>query len=275
MKATGSGALYYSSLPNHETFKTEKGQSTPPRRKDVLQSSPSPRKTIENASSSISNVVATSISSAKKLKNRARSFVPKKLLSAQCTPMVSNREGGGDLDAFTPVIYYQDEDAVVKPAKQGNTSFIDPFSFVDSDSPNDKKDADDYNSPTSVIPVRLFQEENSANNGTSAIAKESDKRENASFWKGEVVSFDCPMFTHDFKFNEEDTSIDVGSTIKSINAMSIKEEIKSFRESIRAKREACEESLELWQDPILSWDGFTRSESFTKCDWESHSDDTA
>eukprot|EP00579_Thalassiosira_antarctica_P013650 CAMPEP_0201940662 /NCGR_PEP_ID=MMETSP0903-20130614/45633_1 /ASSEMBLY_ACC=CAM_ASM_000552 /TAXON_ID=420261 /ORGANISM="Thalassiosira antarctica, Strain CCMP982" /LENGTH=273 /DNA_ID=CAMNT_0048482515 /DNA_START=81 /DNA_END=902 /DNA_ORIENTATION=+ len=256
------GSLYYSSLPN-EAPQTGKAQTTPTRRKDA-QPSPSPRKTIESASSSISNAVVTSVNSARKIKDRARSFVPKKLF-----PVPSSKTKRGGLDEVTPVIFYRDEDAVTK--RDGTMTFVDPFSFGDSKVPGDQKNThDDFNSPTSVVPVRLFPEDSSKRNITSAAVTNNCKEGNDVF--DEVVSFDCPIFTQDFNFNEGDTSIDFSEAIRSINALSIKE-IKSFRESIRAKKEAGCESLDMWQDSMLPWDGFKRSASFTMCEWDPKSDD--
>mmetsp|Transcript_33052 Transcript_33052/g.69562 ORF Transcript_33052/g.69562 Transcript_33052/m.69562 type:complete len:279 (-) Transcript_33052:194-1030(-) len=276
MKTDGN-TLYYSSLLNNEAPQSGKAQVTPTRRKDA-NPAPSPRKTIESASSSISNAVVTSFNSAKKIKDRARSFVPKKLLAAQCTPATSGRKReGNDIildEAATPVMFYPDEDAVAKRVSRSNLTLVDPFSFEDSDSPDGKMGANDFNSPTSVVPMRLFPEEVcSSSDDPSGTTTKTSIQENAVF--DEVVSFDCPIFTQDFKFDPEDTSIDMSEAIKSINAMSIKEETNNIRESIRARKEARDEGLELWQDPILSWDGFTRSASFTKCKWEPKSDDTA
>lgn len=265
MKTEGS-SLYYSSLPNDgPKSKSDKVEALPTKRKDA-QPSPSPRKTVESASSSISNAVVTSVNSARKIKDRARSFVPKKLA---CTPGISRK--GLLRDEVTPVIYYQDEDTVVKRAGQGALTYIDPFSFGDTESPGEENASDgNSTSPTSVIPVRLFPDDALSAIAASpdAVAKEGGEKND---FFDEVVTFDCPVFTSQ-KFNEEDTSIDVSEAIKSINAVSIVEEAKAFRESIRAKREAVGESLEVWQEPLLSWDGFTRSSSFNICEWDPKSD---
>ena len=276
MKASG----YYSSLPNNNEASNAGKVATPP----------SPRQAIESASTTISQAV----SSARKMKDRARSFVPKKLLAVQCTPV--KRVGGStDLDILdeecTPVIYYTDEEAVAKRAADKSTTFVDPFSFEGSESPGDS------NSPTSVVPVRLFSEEEGISNRwndsekkniPSTPAKDNDKQKSVAFGDAvtfdgdsfppvspkdndkkksvsfdDVVSFDCPIFTQDKRLiNDDDSSIEFSETIKSINAMSIKEETKSIRESLRALKESREKQQvkeEDWQD---SWNGFARAPNF-------------
>lgn len=210
------------------------------------------------------------------MKDRARSLIPAKLLAAQCT-----LRGGGDHlldDAVTPVIYYPDQDVVTK--RVAHKTLVDPFSFEvtfedsDGSSDDEKEDANDYNSPTSVIPVRLFQDDNSSIKVvTSSATGDSSKQKSNTVVFDEVVKFDCPIFTQDFKFNEDDTSIELSEAIKSINAKSVKEEATFILESVRNRKKT---QGELWQDPILSWDGFTRSSSFTKCvEWEDPKSDDA
>ena len=55
-----------------------------------------------------------------------------------------------------PVIYYTDEDS--RTVKRKVPAFIDPYSFVPSTDENCSvgKKSGDFNSPTSVIPVRFF-----------------------------------------------------------------------------------------------------------------------
>ncbi|KAL7530938.1 hypothetical protein ACHAWF_003567 [Thalassiosira exigua] len=249
-------ADYYSSLPNDEKPRTQAGDPSPEKRKQT-QPSLSPRKTIENASSSISTAVVTSVNSAIKIKDRARSFVPKKLWHAQCiyTPLGGCKRGG--VDEVTPVIYYTDEDSVTKRAVEGEISFVDPFSFEESDDQCDKEDDPGLGSPA---PVRLFPDESISEDAFPTSFDDNSKDKIALF--DEIVSFECPVFT--VKFNDEDTSIDISEAIKSINELSTKEQIRAFRESISRKGE----SLEAWREPILSWDGFTRSASFNMCEWD-------
>ena len=204
-------AGYYSSLPNNEASNAGK-VATPP----------SPRKAIESAATTISQAV----NSARAMRDRARSYVPKKLLAVQCTPV--KRVGGStDLDALeeecTPVIYYTDEDAVAKRAAV--KAFVDPFAFECSESSSSspkEKDAVDSNSPTSVVPVRLFAEEESISTTRndskkksipSVPAKDSSKQKSVVF--GDVVTFDCPVFTPDPKLiHNDDSSFEFSETIK-------------------------------------------------------------
>jgi len=261
MKTNGT-ALYYSTLPN-DTAPTEKAETTPTKQNEVHPSrSLSPRRTIGSASSSLSSVVATSVNSAKKITDRALSLVPRKL----CTPVTISRNRLGDLDEITAVIYYPDTDAVIKPVSQDLVTLVDPFSFEDSDLSPDKEDSKDSKSPTSVVPVRLFPDDFTTKDLASIDAEDSREEEEDLF--GEVVTFDCPIFTNDFKFNEEDSSFEFSEAIKSINAVSIKEETKSYLESIRANKRTGDKPSEAWQEHVLSWDGFTRVASFNTCEWD-------
>ena len=263
MKTPGSTTIYYSSVPN-DLFKEEKEmEATPMKRKESQSTSLSPRKT---ASTSISDVVVTSFNSARKMTTIARSLVPK----LQCTPITSSRKGR-QLDEVTPVIFYQDEDTVTKRVDEVNTSFIDPFSFGETESQDDNpEDGSETNS--SVAPVKLFPDDafgGEVDIPLSTVAGNINEKKDL-FTTDEVVTFDVPIFTN-AKFNEEDTSIDISEAIKSINAVSIVDEARSIRKSIRAKRQAISESIVEWEEPILSWDGFTKSSSFNKCQWEAGS----
>ena len=243
---------------------------------------PSPRKTLESASSSIFHAVTTSVSSARKITDRARSYVPKKLLAAQCTytPVISNRSKERDIDATTPVIFYRDEDDVVKRAAPGAAAFVDPFSFEDTDSLRRKED-EELNSPTSValVPVRLFpaEEEEGEISKCEAVtpvaANKSIKKEKRVAFN-DIVTFDCPVFTPDTseKINDEDTSIAISESIKSINALSVSEETRSIRDSIRAISEEDNKSLDNWQGHVVSWDGFAKAASYQACKWEAEPD---
>lgn len=245
-------AMLYSALPSEAPAPAKS------------QPSRSPRKTIEGASSSISNAVVTSVNSARKIKDRACSLVSKKLLS-------SGKKGG--TEEATPVIFFADDDPVVK---DDSVAFVDPFSFENPESPDDKLDArDDAFSPSTIVPQRLFQEDRSNNNNFKFAPVEENSGEDCDVFT-EMVSFDCPIFTIDSSCNRtlDDTSIDLSETIKSINDMSRKE-TKAFLKSIRAKKDADCESPEVWRDTMLpAWDGcFKRSESFTSCEWGPDGDD--
>lgn len=263
---------YYSSLPKDVKAEKEgRAQSfTPTKRRE--SPSPSPRKTIESAATSISNAVVTSMNSARRIKDAARSFVPRKLLAAQCTQSATGgkAKSAGEWDEGTPVIYYPDEVPVVKP--DSVMTFVDPFSFGGGRD-YDQKDV------SSVIPVRLFPEDAMESKGAMyPIFEEGEEEKGDCFGGQEVVTFDCPMFTfNDLDTNVDDTSIEISEAIKSINAMSVKE-IQSFRESISAAKKgkaAKDDSLEIWMDSesILPWEGFKRSQSFTTCEWEPNDDD--
>jgi len=156
--------------------------------------------------------------------------------------------------------------------------FVDPFSFEDAEVLEDgpKKDAHgDSNSPTSVIPVRLFPQEAIGSNNNFTFTECTDKHPKGEDFFEEMVSFECPIFTQDVTFNEEDTSIDLSEAIKSINTRSMKD-TKMFLESIRAKKkEEGESSSEVWESTKLPWDGFRKSPSFSLCEWDPTSDGTS
>ena len=125
-------AEYYSSLPNKK-----KQPPTSP----VFASSP------------ISLAVTSASMSAKKL---LTSLVPTKLLSAQCSNSTPLKRGDIEEDEI-PVIYFPDEDS--RTVKRKVPAFIDPYSFVPTTDENCGgvgKKSGDFNSPTSVIPVRFF-----------------------------------------------------------------------------------------------------------------------
>ena len=252
---------YYSSLPNNDKA----------RAKNTIPSSP--KKTI--ASSTILQSVNSATSSAKKMKNRARSFG--KLLSVQaCTPVKVKQQTDNDMcdlleaeDEITPVIYFPDQDAIARRMANRSTTFIDPFAFSD-DSSSDKKIGDDSNSPTSVIPVRLFPEESS---GTRAPAASSIKVDEVF---EPVVTFDCPVFTLDSQDckDHDDTSLQLSEAIKSIN---IKDSVtsKSVREKFREMKESRSgsiASMDTWQESFPTWQGFTRGSGWKKYKWEPKSD---
>ncbi len=192
----------------------------------------------------IANAVSTSVNSAKRIGHRARCLVPKKLLSAQYTPVKIKRGGiGAILDEFTPVIYYTDDDATAKRVDRGAVTFIDPFSFEVAFSPCDERDTNSLSSLTSIVPVRLFHQDNGNTNADFAVV--ACKQENA-VETDELVVFHSPIFAEAFN------RIDVKST---------REETK--QDSIRAKKIAHDE-----------WGDFTISESFTAYKWDSESEDT-
>lgn len=224
---------YYSSLPNdYDAGKAAKG---------------SPRSPRKHASSSISHAVVTSVDSAKKMKNLARSYIPRKL----CTP-VKRMEGSNALafeDERTAVILFPDEDTLAKPAVN-STAVVDPFSFERAESPAIDQEERNVDSPTSVVRTVHFR-----------------------FDDEEVVPFESDIFSADLDKDAaeaDNTSIEISEAIKSINAISISEEVKAIRASIRAERQAKDEAAELWQD---SFSGFCKSENFTSCEWDPKSDD--
>jgi hypothetical protein len=211
------------------------------------QKSPGPLTTIGNA-------VSTSVNSAKRIGHRARSLVPRKLLSAQYTPVKIKRDGtGAILDEVTPVIYYADDDPNAKRVDRGAVTFIDPFSFEVARSPCDKRDAISLSSPSSIVPVRLFHKDYGTTNADFAM--EARKQENVVETDALVV-FHSPIFA---------------KAINRIDVKSIREETKP--DSIRAKAIAHDESIEQIKDSDLSWGDFTISESFTAYKWDSESED--
>lgn len=258
---------YYSSLPNNDKA----------RAKNTFPSSP--KKMIESASSTILT------SSAKKMKNRARSFG--KLLSVQaCTPVKVKQQADNDIcdllkaeDEITPIIYFPDnQDVVAGRTANRSATFIDPFAFSDVGITNDKKNGDDSNSPTSVIPVRLFPEESSStSNDIPEVAPAASSIEVDDVFEP-VVTFDCPVFTLDSPQDckdQDDTSLQLSEAIKSIN---IKDSIASstvrekFREMRESRRDGSMASMETWQESFPSWKGFTRGSGWNKYKWEPKSD---
>jgi len=170
-----------------------------------------------------------------------------------------------------PVIYYTDEDS--RTVKRKVPAFIDPYSFVPSTDENCGvgKKSGDFNSPTSVIPVRLFPEaaDGSVEVLSAAPLKDSDKR-NDDF--NPVVIFDCPVFSLDTTNMKDDdtTSLQLSEAIRSIN---IKDgDTKSVREKLRDMKDARSRQSEStdvhWEDSTLTWKGFTRSSSWRKYEWE-------
>ena len=270
MKKEGSN-IYYSSVAN-EAGGTESRLRTPTMLKEAAVLASPRTLSIESASSSISNAV----NSARKIKDRACSFVPKILYSQSTSYTPVTRIKNKTADEMTPVIFYTDEDTVIKRVDQG-TTFLDPFSFVEeADSPGAKKGGRDFNSPASVVPVRLFHDDSSASNVASASVMDecnnnsnhNNNREEKNDPFDEVVTFECPILTHDVDINEDTSTADISEAIRSINVMSIKEESNSCRDAIYTKKEAKGKSCEGWRDATVSWDGFTRSPKFISCKWD-------
>ena len=153
-------AEYYSSLPN------EKKQPTSP----VFASSP------------ISLAVTSASMSAKKL---LTSLVPTKLLSSQCTNSTPLKRGDIEEDEI-PVIYYPDEDS--RTVKRKVPAFIDPYSFVPTTDENCGgvgKKSGDFNSPTSVIPVRLFPE--AAADGSVEVVSTGPLKDNGKLIENDSI----------------------------------------------------------------------------------------
>ena len=239
-------AEYYSSLPN------EKKQPTSP----VFASSP------------ISLAVTSASMSAKKL---LTSLVPTKLLSSQCTNSTPLKRGDIEEDEI-PVIYYPDEDS--RTVKRKVPAFIDPYSFVPTTDENCGgvgKKSGDFNSPTSVIPVRLFPEaaaDGSVEVVSKAPLKDSGKLNNSIF---PVVTFECPVFSLDTTNSKDDddtTSLQLSEAIRSINIKD--DDTKSVREKLRDMKDARSRQSEsdVWEDSTLTWKGFTRSSSWRKYEWK-------
>ena len=194
----------------------------------------------------------------------------KKLLSL-FTPL----KRGALKEEEIPVIYYTDEDS--RTVKRKVPAFIDPYSFVPSTDENCGvgKKSGDFNSPTSVIPVRLFPEaaDGSVEVVSTAPLKDSDKRNDDSIFDP-VVTFECPVFSLDAKKSKKDddddtTSLQLSEAIRSINIKD--DDTKSVREKLRDMKDARSrqsESTDVWEDPTLTWKGFTRSSSWRKYEWE-------
>ena len=151
---------------------------------------------------------------------------------------------------------------------------MDPF---DTSSCDKKKTNDTARSPTSVIPVRLFNEDN--NNSTrkdttvSADTASDKKQMNSApdFFFEQVVTFDCPVFTINEK-DDDTSSIQLSEAIKSIN---IKDDIKSVKETLFEVKDArsvsskcLESSGGTWRDTVVSWEGFTKSAGWRKSKWD-------
>jgi len=237
-------AEYYSSLPN------EKKQPTSP----VFASSP------------ISLAVTSASMSAKKL---LTSLVPTKLLSAQCSNSTPLKRGDIEEDEI-PVIYFPDEDS--RTVKRKVPAFIDPYSFVPTTDENCGgvgKKSGNFNSPTSVIPVRLFPEaaDGSVEVVSTAPLKDSGKLDDDSIFDP-VVTFQCPIFSLDTTNSKDDddtTSLQLSEAIRSINIKD--DDTKSVREKLRDMKDARSRQSEsnVWEE---SWVGFTRSSSWRKYEWK-------
>lgn len=160
-----------------------------------------------------------------------------------------------------PVIYYTDEDS--RTVKRKVPAFIDPYSFVPST--DEKcgvgKKSGDFDSPTSVIPVRLFPE-----------ASDGSVVDDDSIFDP-VVTFECPVFSLDTTMKDDDdtTSLQLSEAIRSINIKD--DDTKSVREKLRdmkdaRSRQSSSESTDVWEDSTLTWKGFTRSSSWRKYEWK-------
>ena len=168
------------------------------------------------------------------------------------------------------MIYFPDQDAIARRMANRSTTFIDPFAFSD-DSSSDKKIGDelDSNSPTSVIPVRLFPEESSSTSAASSIKVDEVFEP--------VVTFDCPVFTLDSQDckDQDDTSLQLSEAIKSINikdSVASKSVREKFREMKESRRDGSIASMDTWQESFPSWKGFTRGSGWNKYKWEPKSE---
>lgn len=199
------------------------------------------------------------------LMNTARSMIPKRLLSNNM-PGKGGRRIGYDLyqdDIITPVIFYQDEDAVVRRST-ATEAFVDPFAFDDTKKPNDAQDDDalkkkaggvatdvpslgKITSPTSVFGLFTVEEE------SSIFGNFSDDDE-----ADEAVFFDDEFFPRSLTSVFEETPIDISESILSINAPSTCENNDAEDETAAASPG--------------QWFGFFNSESFTSCEWDPDSE---
>ena len=158
----------------------------------------------------------------------------KKLLSL-FTPL----KRGALKEEEIPVIYYTDEDS--RTVKRKVPAFIDPYSFVPSTDENCGvgKKSGDFNSPTSVIPVRLFPEaaDGSVEVLSAAPLKDSDKLPVCP-----KVTFECNS-----KKNDDDTtSLQLSEAIRSINIKD--DDTKSVREKLRDMKDARSRQSESTED---------------------------
>ena len=247
----------YASLPElSNAMKEDRFHSMTTRTDQRAPASSSNRQKSPGPLATIANAVSTSVNSAKRIGHRARSLVPKKLLSAQYTPVKMKRDGNGAiLDEVTPVIYYADDDSTAKRVDRGAVTFVDPFAFEVACSPCDERDTNSLSSLTSIVPVRLFHKD--IGNTNAAFALVACKQENA-------VETDELVVFHSTIFAEAINRIDVKSNREETN-----------QDSIRTKKIAHDESVEQCKDSDLTWGDFTISESFTAYKWDSESEDTA
>ncbi|KAL7465744.1 hypothetical protein ACHAXS_006069 [Conticribra weissflogii] len=160
-----------------------------PKRNETL--SHTPRKTIGNASSSISRAVSASANHASK---KIKSFVPQKLRIMRCLTKNNDRNTNAtesrDEDDV-PMIFYVDNDMT----SEETVEFLDPFAFEEW-AINSHED-DNYHASSTPGAFSPNDDENSP--------------------KMEGVLFDCPFPSSNLKF-DDNTSLDVCMTIRSINA---------------------------------------------------------
>ena len=186
------------------------------------------------------------------MKNTAISVIPKKFLLSPClpnAPVKSRRRIGYDMyhdDDITPVIYYADEDTVMKKPND-KQAFFDPFAFETGGEkeqriePKKKRPEEQICSPTSVFGLFTVEEE------SSFADHYSDE--------DEVVFFDDPFFPRSLtSVFDENTSIDISESIQSINVPSVNEDDEEVEKELSV--------------PTEQWFGFFNAESFTSCEWD-------
>lgn len=186
------------------------------------------------------------------MKSTAISAISKKFFLSPCrssAPVKSRRRIGYDMyhgDDTTPVIYYADEDTVVKKSND-KKAFLDPYAFesgVEKEQrieSKKKRPEEQVCSPTSVFGLFTVKEEN------SFVDYCSDE--------DEAVFFDDPFFPRSLtSVFDENTSLDISESIHSINAVSVNED-----------GEEAEKDLDV---PTEQWFGFFNAESFTSCEWD-------
>ncbi|KAL7516454.1 hypothetical protein ACHAWX_001469 [Stephanocyclus meneghinianus] len=261
---TGSRCLYYSSVHGEDESKRFRPS---PMAKLTTTKSLTKRNESESKRhpSSIPRAVTTTIHSAsQRMKNTARTLAPKRLLLSPCLPRAPakpRRRLGRDAyqdDDITPVIFYADEDAVVRRTTANEMSFVDPFAFeVRKDTPKEpKKETTKVRSPTSVTGMGLFTVEEEG----SVFANCSESEEE------EAVFFDDTFFPRSLtRVFDENTSFDLSEGIKSINSTSASDGMMCD-EQRHGGEEACCESPE-------QWFGFFNAESFTSYEWDPELED--
>lgn len=248
--AIGSRSKYYSSVQGDEKaarFKLSRSMSptTPTAAQSKMSQSP------------ISKMKFST------MRDAARSLLPKKFLLSPCLPNAPIKGRRLSYDEYndddtTPVIFFQDEDAVIRKAKTDDESFVDPFAF-DSKLVNDKivepKKKDTKAQEPVCSPASVF--------GLFTVEEESSILDNFSENEDEAVFFDDPFFPRSLtSVFDENTSIDISESIQSINAPSICDEFNTGEQDSDKDTGSPEQ-----------WFGFFNAESFTSCEWDPELED--